>query len=338
MKDNDPHIVFEELLGRYLAGELSSEEALRFDAALKQKPGLKDQLDEFRRVWDSMDGVTEQHGYDVDAEWSALSEKIPDFASAEESTGKVRSLLYYSYRIAAALLVGVLFAFAWIYATKIAGTRVLEAGMEPMEVMLEDGTQVILNRHSKIRYSKQFSTDSRKLILSGEAWFDVARDTARPFLIDAGSALVEVLGTSFNVNAYEENPTVEIVVESGVVAVSAKQDHEDQIILRAGNSGTYNSKSRELQVLTTFHPNKLSWKTRELYFEDSPLSEVAQLVGKVYNVKVHIPNKDLASCRITVRFNDQSLDAVLNVLERTLDLEITRSGDSITLNGEACID
>ena len=338
MKDIDPYKVFEELLGGYLAGELSPEEALRFNELLDQEPGLQQKLTEVRKVWDAMDGVLEQRGYDMDAEWSAFRGKLPELKAEGLAREKGRSLLYYSYRIAAALLVGLVFSFAWIYATKIAGTQVMEAGMEPMEITLDDGTQVVLNRSSKIRFNKQFNSGSRKLTLVGEAWFDVARDTARPFVIDAGSAMVEVLGTSFNVKAYKENPTVEIMVQSGVVSVKAKEDLDEQLILRAGNSGTYNSKSRELQLQSTFHPNKLSWKTRELYFEDTPLSEVAGLIGRVYNVNVVISNEDLASCPITVSFSGQSLEAVLNVLEVTLDLEISRSGDKITLGGQACID
>jgi len=137
----------------------------------------------------------------------------------------------------------------------------MEARLEPMEILLEDGTRVMLNRDSKIRYNKKFGTEAREISLRGEAWFDVARDTARPFLIDAGSAMVEVLGTSFNVNAYKENPIIEITVESGVVAVKAKQDLEEQIILRAGNSGSYNSSKHELKLQSDYNPNNFAWKT-----------------------------------------------------------------------------
>jgi len=196
----------------------------------------------------------------------------------------------------------------------------------------------VLNRESKIRYRKQFPSDSREVRLAGEAWFDVASDSTRPFVIDAGAALVEVLGTSFNVNAYETNPKVEITVASGVVSVSPKQDRNEQMILRAGNSGSYNILSSELQLVKAYNPNNLSWKTRELYFEDTPLKEVADLIGKVYNVKLEISNPGLASCPITVSFSDQSLESVLNVLEVTLDLQVFRSGNIITLDGTACIE
>lgn len=335
---NDPHTVFNSLIGRRLSGELSPEEEKLFQDLVSQNPDLKTQLSAFEKIWDSVDGLVEQQEYDVDAEWRSFSKKIPDLAEKSLPSAKGRSLLFYTYRIAAVLLVGLLFSFAWIYLTQRVGTTQVVAKAEPMEILLEDGTKVWLNRDSKLRYKKQFSEHSREITLSGEGWFDVARDTSRPFVIDAGLAMVEVLGTSFNVNAYKENPSVEITVESGIVAVSAKKEQEEQIVLRAGNSGSYNSQSQELILRPTYDPNSLSWKTRELYFEDSPLSEVVSVIARVYNVEIEVSREDLAACPITVSFNEQSLEAVLKVLEMTLDLDISRSGDSIILDGEACVE
>ena len=342
---NDPHTEFNDLVTRYLSGELSPDELLHFREIIAGDQELKEQLDEYQKVWDSMDGVAGQHTYNLDREWDALRKKVPGWDDATAGgevpfpgSGPGRSLLFYTYRIAAALLVGLLFAFAWVYTTRLAGTELVMAGSRPVELLLEDGSLIVLNRESKIRYQKHFTGSERQIRLTGEAWFDVARDTTKPFIIEAGTALVEVLGTSFNVNAYRENPTVEITVESGMVAVSARQDQQEQIVLRAGNSGTCDKNSRELQLVPTSDPNNLSWKTRDLYFENTSLEEVAALINRVYNTNLVIRNRELASCPITVTFRDQTLESVLNVLEMTLDLEISRSGNSIVLDGKGCIE
>jgi ferric-dicitrate binding protein FerR (iron transport regulator) len=332
-------MVFNSLVSRSLSGELSPTELSQFQEALRQDPDLENRLEEFRKVWDSMDGMAGRVDYDMDAEWNALRGKIPDFEEHVHGPAKLRSLLYYTYRIAAVLVIGLVIAFAWIYATQYAGTEVLTAGTEALEIRLGDGTHVLLNRDSKIRYRKPFKGDCREIRLAGEAWFDVAKDTTRPFIIDAGTAIVQVLGTSFNVNAYRENPMIEITVESGVVAVTAKEDKDELIVLKAGNSGTYNSSSRELKLIPVSNPNTLAWLTKNLYFEDTPLREVAALIGKVYNVKFVIPDPGIADCPITVSFSDQSLEAVLNVLELTLDLEISRKdGETYTLKGTVCVE
>jgi len=331
MATEDLHRDFDGLLSRYLSGELSPEEQAWFLEELHKDPGKKDLLDSYRLIWDS---AVPGQSYDLDAEWALLRKKLPGFKAA----GIGRSLRFYTYRIAAVLVLGVVFAFSLIYLSRMAGTVRVLAKDQAVELILEDGTEVIVNRNSSLRYSKSFDQGERQVYLSGEAWFDVARDTSRPFIIDAGAALVEVLGTSFNVNAYRENPTVEITVESGLVALSAKADQKDLIVMMAGSGGSYNKSLKQLKLIPTSDPNTISWKTRELYFDGSSLREVCALVNKVYGVNMVIMNEELASCPITVTFSDQSLDSVLKVLEITLDLQITRTGDEIWLDGERCVD
>ena len=106
--------------------------------------------------------------------------------------------------------------------------------------------------------------------------------------------------------------------------------------MKAGSGGTYHKRQKELTLLASADPNKISWKTRELYFEGSTLQEVAELLNRVYGAELVIVNPGLSSCEITVTFKDQSLDAILTVLEKTLDLDISRSGDKIRLDGKGC--
>ena len=328
MAAEEKHREFNDLVTRYLSGELSPEELSVFQEELRLDPGKQDLLDEYRKIWDS---AVPGQSYDLDAEWALLQEKLP-----KVGRGMTRSLGYYSYRIAAVLVLGVMLSLSWIYVSRMAGMEKVVAEDEPVELILKDGTEVIVNRHSSLRYSKTFDEEDRKVYLSGEAWFDVVRDTTLPFVIDAGAALVEVLGTSFNVNAYKDNPAVEITVESGLVAMSAKEDQKDLIVMMAGSGGSYDKDQKELKLIPTSDPNSISWKTRELFFDASTLREVAALVNRVYGVNIVIMNEELAFCPITVTFRDQSLEAILNVLELTLDLQLTRDGDEIRLDGEGC--
>ncbi|MCK4879801.1 MAG: FecR domain-containing protein [Bacteroidales bacterium] len=342
MSGEETHIDFNHLVTRYLSGELSPEELSGFQEVLRKDPGKQELLDEFRKIWDSTGAVSTEERYDLEREWALMQEKLPGFKNesgfGKTSGGGGRSLLYYSYRIAAVFVVGLMLTLSWFYVTRMAGMERVVAENEPVEVILDDGTEVIVNRHSRLRYSRKFDQQERKVYLTGEAWFDVTRDASKPFVIDAGAALVEVLGTSFNVNAYKENPTVEITVESGMVALSAKQDTKDLIVMKAGSGGTYHKSQRELKLIPSSDPNSISWKTRELFFEGSTLREVADLVNRVYGVNIVIMNRELASCPITVTFRDQTLEAILNVLEITLDLQATQVGDEIRLDGEGCVE
>ncbi len=123
-----------------------------------------------------------------------------------------------------------------------------------------------------------------------------------------------------------------------MVGLSAKQDNRELIIMKAGSGGIYNKTERELKLIPSPDPNNISWKTRELFFEGSTLQEVVELVNRVYGAHLVIVNRELATCPITVTFRDQTLEAVINVLELTLDLQVSRNGDEIRLDGEGCVE
>lgn len=329
---------FNSLVTRFLSGEMSHREERIFQEQLRGDPSKRALVEEYRKLWDSVGSASQSGTYDLDREWALIRSKLPGYETGTSGSpgGKRRKLAYYSYRMAAVLVIGLLLSASWYYISRMAGMERVVARDEPVEAVLEDGTHLTVNRNSTIRYKKKFMADQRKVFLSGEAWFEVARDTTRPFVIDAGEALVEVLGTRFNVNAYKENSVVEITVESGLVAMSAKKDQEDLIVMKAGSGGTYHKGQKELTLIASSDPNNISWKTRELYFDGSNLREVADLVNRVYGSHLVIANPGLSSCEITVTFKDQSLDAILTVLEMTLDLEISRSGDEIRLDGKGC--
>lgn len=324
------HRDFDRLLAGFLSGELSPDELALFQEEIGKDPDKRKKLDECQLIWDS---ASPEHNYDLDAEWALMKKKLPAY-----QTRPARSIFYYAYRMAAVLVLGLLFTVSWLYLSRNMGMEHLRAADEPVEVVMEEGTRVLVNRHSSLKYRKGFDQELRKVYLSGEAWFDVARDTTRPFVVEAGSALVKVLGTSFNVNAYKQNPTVEITVESGLVALSAKADQKDLIVMKAGSGGSYHKSQRELKLIPDADPNNKAWKTRELFFEESSLQEVAELLNRVYDVNIVIVNQDLAGCPITVTFKDQTIDAILNVLELTLDLKVERKDDEIRLHGEGCLE
>ncbi len=339
MKPEETHKDFNNLITRKLSGELSPEQERDFQKLLRNDSERESLFQELQKIWNSAGSAVEGVQYNLDSEWDLMQDLIPNLkqeSQVKQSEVKTRSLLYYTYRVAAVLLVGLIIGLGLTYGTRMLYNQQIIAWDQPVDVILEDGTLITINRDSRIRFKKKFASNERKVFLKGEAWFDVASDPASPFVIDAGSAIVEVLGTSFNVNAYRENPVVEITVESGVVTLTSKQEKQEQIVLKAGNSGKYNKERKELELIQSSDPNQISWKTRDLYFDGSSLQEVVDLINQVYDAHLIISNEALASCQITVTFKGQSLDAILNVLESTLDLEILQVGNQFRLEGSGC--
>lgn len=238
-------------------------------------------------------------------------------------------------RIAAALVAGLAGLAGWLVLRNNLSYEQLAVAEGTEVIGLSDGSVVTLNAGSTFKYNLD-DPDERKVVLEGEAFFEIAKDPSRPFIIDAGSAVVQVLGTSFNVNAYEENAVVEVTVSTGLVTMSAKHRMENQIILNPGNSGIYDKSEKRLELISSADPNAIAWKTREIMFSETPLGEVVKVIGHVYQTNIQLADASLASCPITVSFNDQELGAVLSVITNTLDLQMERRGDAVVLSGEGC--
>ena len=323
---------FRDQLVRYLAGEMAVEEREQFEQELHADPEKQQLHDEYVSIWQGVDRVAEQGKYDLDKEWEMFNEKVDIDAPPSRRLSR-RSFMM---RIAAAFLIGLAGIAGWLILKDQASFEQVAVESGTRVVELEDGTVITLNSGSTLKYNLDHSSGARKVALTGEAFFEVARDTSRPFVIEAGSALVEVLGTSFNVNAYSENDFVEVTVETGLVSMAARSDQSRHIILNPGNAGIYDRSERKLDLITRSDPNAVAWKTREIVFSETNLGEAIRVISHVYQVDFKLGNASLATCPITVTFRDQELGAVLSVIASTLDLQVERENGVIVLMGEGC--
>ncbi len=200
---------------------------------------------------------------------------------------------------------------------------------------LIDGTVITLNRNSTLTYPEKFKKEIREVELSGDAYFEVEHNKNQPFVIKSQDIEIEVLGTSFYVNAHEKNATVEVVVNSGGVAL--RSDKQNQVVLKAGDRGVFDKKTRQLTRYKNEDINYNSWKTRMLVFDDTELLEVVDKLNEVYNTNIEIINPEINDCHITVTFDNMSIEAVLNILGETLDIIIEKSKQGYIISGEGCI-
>jgi ferric-dicitrate binding protein FerR (iron transport regulator) len=200
------------------------------------------------------------------------------------------------------------------------------------ELVLPDGSTVTMNHFSSLKYPRRFSGEIRNIEMEGEGFFEVKSDPDHPFVISTRDVDIKVLGTSFNVNAYNENEDVEVTVATGEVAVTRHGEVPRTIILKPGNKGVYKKTEETLEITQEIDKNYLAWKTKSFVFEDQTLYDVSMQLNKVYQAEIIITSDSLKDARITTTFNDQSLDAILNVLSATLDLDVRRNNGQIILS------
>lgn len=189
------------------------------------------------------------------------------------------------------------------------------------KVTLSDGTQIWLNAGSNLKYPNEFKGDTREVYLTGEAFFDVAKDKKHPFIIHTNKMDTKVLGTSFNVQAYPDQTTQEVSVLTGRVNVKSTVT-EENVYVTPGQKVIFKSKSNKLQAFKDIPVNTISlWRKNIMVFEETPLPEVIATINRNYNVAIEIKNKNLNTLKINGYFKELSADQVVALVCNIVNAE-----------------
>lgn len=161
------------------------------------------------------------------------------------------------------------------------------------ELVLSDGTVVLLNADSKITFPTRFAGENRTVKLVGEAYFKVSKNKHRPFIVETGNLYTKVLGTEFNLKAYPHSD-VNVTLIKGSVAVNAEGK---EVMLKPGENAEY-SENKDIEVTTVDTEGYIQWKDGYFYFDNVPLIDVVRDLGRWYNVNIEIRNNSLMSYRL----------------------------------------
>lgn len=326
----------DELIARSLAGESTAEEKERLSTWIAQSDDNRERFQKMKRVLALSDAYyktkQQEPNVDLDQEWNHFLTQID---SSKERTLRPAAKSYSLWmRVAAAILLVVAAGsiFNLFFSDK---TTVIETADATQLITLPDGSQVTLNENSQLSYADDFGKNTRIVTLKGEAFFDVARDPQKPFIISANEATVEVLGTSFNVQAYNTDKKIEVVVATGTVKFSVPKMNQ-AVTLQAGDRGVYSRENKELTNALNADINFLAWKTRKIIFIETDLRIVIETLNHAYGANIITEVKVPDTCLVTVTFDQQSLDAVLNVLKTTLNLIYRIENGKIVITHAGC--
>jgi len=201
------------------------------------------------------------------------------------------------------------------------------------EVQLSDGTIVYLNAGTSLRYPVQFAKNqSRQVYLTGEAFFEVSKDKAHPFTVNAQEVSVEVLGTKFNVNSYIEDENTNVVLVEGKVSLyKDKKTAENQVYLTPGLKG---SNIRGQQKIITESVNTdyyTAWVTGSLVFKNASFDAIIKTLERRYNVTVINKNKILGKEIFNARFDNEPIEVVLKYFSDSYAIDYKINEDQITI-------
>jgi ferric-dicitrate binding protein FerR (iron transport regulator) len=342
-----------QLLAKKLSGEATPDEIQELDDIMRKNPGLHYPMQAITDLWhhketpdDSGAGAYSRHISRMKEMGIPLEEKITGEVVSDK---KPLSLKRRALTLATSAIIIFITGF-YIYHSVSAPS----AGVKPVPVLasksevstrhgsktklvLPDSTQVWLNSGSNLTYDKNYGNDIREVTLTGEAFFDVVKNTSKPFIIHAGSIDVKVLGTQFNVKSYPADKTTETSLVNGSVEVVVRNRPEEKYVLKPNeklvvlnnNTAIEQIKKKEAVVkakdplvaiknLSYYSGDgaamETAWTNNRLLFEDEKFEDVAKKLERWYDVEVQFSNSNLKGIDLKGSFREETLQQAMEAL------------------------
>jgi len=315
-----------EKITAYFSKDLGADELVSIEEWADEQDG-KELLMEMKRKMKQIDKTGSLYNDKTDSAWDKLSTRIK---KEEKQELGFFSLHRNFIGIAASIIVLLSVGFG-IFSLLQSDLQMnsLQTAFNQSQVELSDGTIVYLNGNSSLSYPDKFSGETRVVKLVGEAYFDVKPDNDHPFIIETDKALIQVLGTSFNVRASGIDGEVEVLVNSGKVRLQSLQSPEKELILEKDDFAGL--KNNELINLEIRDVNYLAWQSKMLDFDKTPLKDVIQTLNRSYAVQIDLAEEILGELPLTSKYNQMSVDALLDAMCLTFKLDKKTEGNRIIL-------
>ena len=324
-----------EIIAKEFAGEISDLERFQLEAWKKQSSLNQRTYLTLKRAWNKNSIITNR-----DRE-EKLFQKIISGIKEDDSAVKQihlysktgpRKKSYWKYAIAAAIMI--MISSAWL-------VQKMQVNDNPQEVVpnvvyiektnpngqksnihLSDGTVIIMNAGSRIKYPAVFAKDKRVIELEGEAFFTVASDRERPFTVLSGTLSTTALGTAFNIKAFPDEERMKISLAEGKVVVDRiNHPDEESYFLHPGESIEYNKQNRNI-TKTRFSPeSEFAWKEGIISFKKASFEEIVHTLERWYGVKFIVQRKKVIKKGFTGSFKKKSLEEVLKGISFSSDFQ-----------------
>jgi len=318
------------LLSRIITGHANIAEKEEFYSKISNSKEEEELFYEVKSLW--LRSTLLKKNIDIDIEFDLLWNKIKQPAK-QTKVFIAKRILQYAAIVLFVLSIGGTLGF-YISKNNIEDISSLgDVKVQPVitqeistvfgtrsEFRLPDGTTVHLNSGSKLVFPVEFNGNSRKVELTGEAFFDVTPNPDKPFIVKTTDIYVKVLGTSFNLKAYPESNRISTTLVHGKVVLETESAGVMKQLaeLNPSDRAVYQNNNKTIQISTEEDLDKfIAWKDGKLVFFNDPIDEVADKLGIWYNVTVKIGNSDLKRYRFTATFTDEPIEQVLDLLSKS---------------------
>lgn len=326
----------ENMLPGYFSGDISDEDRIVVDNWRNELPENELIFQENLKAWEAIPLLHEMEKFNSFDALKKVNQRI---------SKKELSLVTIIQRIAAVLLIPLIgyTGFVLNENKKLKQTNVAiqyqtissRQGMVT-QFDLADGTKVWLNSGSSLQFPSSFTTDTRKVKLIGEAYFEVTKNPHQPFLVQTNDVNIEVLGTSFNVVSFKGEKRSEVVLVEGKVKLLSTDENDYKVIetMAPGQRTIYSQENQQLKNENVSVEKYIAWKNGDLIFQDDNMEEVVRRLSRWFNVEIVINDPEIKSYVYKAAFRNENLTQVLNLLKISAPIDYSVEGNKLLPNGE----
>ncbi len=334
----------DDLLGKSLAKETTEEEEQAVQNWLKESPDHAAYFIDFQWIWVQMQSAKPQKAVDTEGALARLHARMDAPATAHvnidantnvtaptQMTKAVKASakifnIYTIMKIAAVVLLGFT---TFNYFNRAAEPPKTMAALEkPVTDTLADGSVITLNKKSGLVLAQRFNKNERRMKLTGEAYFEVAHDATRPFVVEVQNVEVKAVGTAFNIDNSTDARLVLITVTDGKIKITGRDKSE---FAEKGETAIYDTEKGTITVEKKANNNVLAYKTRQFHFDETPLSIAVAEISKAFGVPIILQDAELGRCPVVVSFDNKPLVDILDVLKSSCAFTIEKTGDTFIL-------
>lgn len=324
---------YQTLICDYLTGNCSEQERKQLESWIEQSEDNKKTFEAYRKIW-SVEPADKPVSINTEAAWKNVEARLWQADQAETSKAprmiKSWNIIPYISGIAATLLLlaGIYLLLQNAHSPQLIHYYANENTAEPM--ILPDNSKVFLNNGTHIAFPEKFAGKLRKVSLEGEAFFVVAHDATKPFIIDIGETEIKVLGTSFNVADRINTKTVEVAVVTGKVVFYPAADPDHKVILSQGELGIFDKTDKTIRKKPLKNNNFMAWKTGVLEFHQTPLTIVLATIEKTYNLNIEA-HATISDLKLTARFSQDTPEDIFKTLSLVFGFEIEQTDSTFVI-------
>jgi len=313
-----------EKLAKYLGSEMSEAESRTFEEEFSGSEEHKARIEKLKKQWSAMNGYKASKSPDIRKAWDKLHERLQDEKLIPAQNIVVKRLLVHNLvRIAAVVLILLgIGAVIYMNVGRKPAVELVQLNTEnsanTLIKTLSDGSVIYIAQNSLFSFREKFKSGSRNVELQGEAFFDIVPNPDRPFIIETDEALIQVLGTAFNVKT-QNGDGLELFVDRGKVKVTLKMDPSNSEMVMAGEKI---SNIKNSLVKSKHTPNEATaWYKQRMHFKDETLQNIIHVLNRNFNTNFVLADNEIGKHKLTVTFHNETTETMTELICVALNLK-----------------